>query len=314
MKKTVNLISLVLSLPIYSNVIAETGKYNVETNTLTIPSVELSNTKYKNVTFSCDPAQGLTCKLTGAISQSCSSGRYSENSGFSKNNFYSIHSMSSEGIEYGGIIANNKEGLSKLNIFTASWMKTPNLDDNPYLKGIDKTNLEPNKAYGIVGSAYYEAYPKFALGKIIVVNNSSDGYTIKQIEDGATAVFTPTGLINSSDSCTTTSGHNFIGNYAFTETPNSRYDINIINGSSGSISLNQNSEKKDLQKFSAQWDSNNEDKYYRGSIGNTYYEAYQRIGAGDQAFVFDIGNGIAITSVDSQGKAKATAVFIKDDQ
>lgn len=110
---------------------------------LTIPSVEINNSKYKNVIFSCDPTQDFVCKLVDATPQNCSDGRCSGNLGLDTNSYYSIHTISSEGVEYGGIIAHNKGGLSSRNIFTASWMKTPNLEDNPYLKGIDKTGLEP---------------------------------------------------------------------------------------------------------------------------------------------------------------------------
>lgn len=111
-----------------------------------------------------------------------------------------------------------------------------------------------------------------------------------------------TGQINLSNNCTTTSGNNFIGNYAYTGSTTSRYDINIINGFSGAVSLNQNSKNGRLN-FTAQWDTNNEQRYFTGSIGNAYLHAYPGFSVGDKAFVFDIGNGIAVTAADAEGKA-----------
>jgi hypothetical protein len=285
-----------------NQVAAESAQYNSTNNTLTIPIVQLNNQNFSNVMMSCDPNNGYSCKLTGVTRSDCANGIYEGNIGNDSDNTYSIHTRSSNGIEHGGIQLNDNDGQE----FAASWVKSPK-NKNPYLIGQDLSQFSDNQAYGIIGGSHTSAYPGFEVGDLITVSGDSTGYFIAQINGNATATFNKGNIVNVNNSCHSTTGI-YWGDIDFSS--KNFYSINILNNKEGSIQL----DNPNGNEFTASWDRNEKilDTYSIAIISEISPGPYEKFAANDQAFVTDIGNGIAITAIDSNtGTVKSTAVFIK---
>ena len=162
-------------------------------------------------------------------------------------------------------------------------------------------------AYGIIGSVHTNAYPGFNEGDLITVVGDTTGYFIKQINGNATASFNNSENVINSNNCNSNSA-NYAGELGYHSS--NFYTVNIFNTTDGSIQLSSSSGNQ----FNAGWSEENKilDSFSIATIGSVHTNAYQNFNEGDEAFVTDIGNGIAITALDSfTGKIKATAVFIK---
>ncbi|MCF6203122.1 MAG: hypothetical protein L3J59_05540 [Methylococcaceae bacterium] len=278
---------------------AESTAYDTATNVMTIPFVQLNNHNYSNVRFICDPEDGYSCRLLGGEPSDCASGIYNVNG--SASSTYSIHTRSSGGIQFGGILLSNPDGLE----FTASWIKSPK-DQNPYLVGQDLTQFSDNIAYGVIGGG--KASPGFSMGDLITVTGDSTGYSVTQVNGDATLAFTKGEKINVNNSCNSQTGE-YTGDLDYNK--NNFYNINILNNTSGGIQLANTKG----YVFTASWDGTEKllNKYSLANLGAIYTNPYPGFSEEDQAFVTDIGNGIVLTSIDAfTGKVSSTAVFIQN--
>jgi hypothetical protein len=287
-----------------NQVIAETAHYNLTENILTIPIVQINNHNFSNVVMSCDPNNGYSCKLTGVTQSDCANGVYEGNIGNDSDNTYSIHTRSSNGIEYGGIQLNDNDGQE----FAASWVKSATVK-NPYLIGQDLSQFSDNQAYGVIGGSHTSAYPGFEVGDLITVSGDSTGYFIEQVNGIATATFNKGNIVKVNNSCHSTTGI-YWGDIDFSS--KNFYSINILNNMEGSIQLNN----PNGHEFTAAWNGTEKilNTYSVAIIGDISPGPYERIVTDDRAFVTDIGNGIAITAIDKNtGTVKSTAVFIRQE-
>ncbi len=293
----IKIIITLLGFSLLTSAYAESTAYDTATNVMTIPFVQLDNHNYSNVRFICDPEDGYSCKLLGGEPSDCSSGLYSING--SAANTFSIHTRSSGGIQFGGILLSNPDGSE----FTASWVKSPK-DQNPYLTGQDLSQFSDNIAYGIVGGSTHSG---FSQGNLITVTGDSTGYSVKRVFSDAAINFAQGENINVNNSCNSRTGeytgdiHNVIENI---------YSINILNNTDGGIQLSNPAGNN----FTASWDGTEKllNKYSLASLGSIEGVTYPGFAEEDKAFITDIGNGVVLTAIDAfSGKVSSTAVFIQ---
>ncbi|MEE9338474.1 MAG: hypothetical protein V3U87_10365 [Methylococcaceae bacterium] len=294
----IKIIIPLLGFSLLNSAYAESTAYDTATNVMTIPFVQLDNHNYSNVRFICDPEDDYSCKLLGGEPSDCASGLYSING--STANTFSIHTRSSGGIQFGGILLSNPDGSE----FTASWVKSPK-DQNPYLTGQDLSQFSDNIAYGIVGGSRHSG---FSQGNLITVTGDSTGYSVKRVFSDAAINFTKGENININNNCNSRTGE-YTGDIdLFTS---NIYSINILNNTDGGIQLSNTAGHDD---FTASWDGTEKllNKYSLASLGSISAGVYQGFAEEDKAFVTDIGNGVVLTAIDAfTGKVSTTAVFIQ---
>lgn len=290
---------------------AEQALYDIPSNTLTIPIVSFNNEKVANVKFACDSTNGITCVLLSATFQNCSQGTYAGNLSHISDNYYSVNVMSANGIEYGGIQVGG-EHANRASSFAASWISSKK-NKNPYLRGENLSKFIDNQAYGVVGKTDATAYPGFSIGELVAVTGDIEGYTIMQLSNGASATFNAPKNLVTRDSCVSSTGNNYRGDVSYLS--DNYYSISIANNSTGTIQVGGEYPNR-ASSFSAGWGvlPRIMDTYNAGTVGKVNVTSYPNFSVGDNVFITDIGNGIAITSFDSEtGKPKGTAVFIKED-
>lgn len=216
-------------------------------------------------------------------------------------NTLSIHTRSSEGIQFVGILLSNPDGSE----FTASWVKSPK-DKNPYLVGQDLAQFSDNIAYGIVGGSSHSG---FSQGDLITVTGDSTGYSVKRVFSDSAINFTKGENINVNNSCNSSTGE-YSGDIHDSLDIDNIYSINILNNTDGGIQLSNPAG----DDFTASWDGTEKllNKYSLASLGSIHAGIYQGFAEEDKAFVTDIGNGVVLTAIDAfSGKVSSTAVFIQ---
>lgn len=273
---------------------AETAIYDTTANTFKVPFVRLNNSTFTDVTMSCDPTNGYSCVLTGAKSQTCTSGTYDG---------YSIRtSLAQDGIQFGGIQVGGIKPDSKTD-FTASWISSPK-DKNPYLANQDLSLFEDNQAYGVIGD---NDFSDFFEGQLIHVTIDSNAYIVTQISDGKSLTFDRSANFVSSNDCASISG-NYRGANPGTDI-DKLYIVDIVDNSTGSIQSGNTSP----YGFDASWNGDSKVMGRYNSATLTDKEvSFDHFLPSDKMIMTDIGKGIAITTFDSEsGKVKSTAVFMQ---
>ncbi|OYU45107.1 MAG: hypothetical protein CFE44_09260 [Burkholderiales bacterium PBB4] len=219
--------------------------------------------------------------------------------------------------EFGGI----QTRLYPASELTLVWAKTATADLNPYLVGRVVTNFDPSKGYGVVGEASSGAYPGFTTGDFIEVTGSPDKGAVSIVKVGtASSITMPLALssdfgggqvLTPATNCAPVAASNMTGNLA--SPSNDSYVFASTGVNAGSIAPSSTRSFA----FSTSWGSVTAPAGFRkaavgyGIMGATSSSYYTNFTANQTIFGVDIGSGIAIGGVDSNGKVISAAVFIR---
>jgi hypothetical protein len=236
-------------------------------------------------------------EVAGSSGEVCTVGLYTGLGG----DYYLIATWTVGDMEFGGVV----ELYSYTTGFIASWAKGP-LHKNPYLAGQDISTLQDGRAYGVMGPESSD-YSGFSVGNLIeTVRNpgeSGQGFSIRQINNGAGTNFNSSGEITYRTDCSLVQGGEYMGITG---------DYYVVSGDSAGGGVSGRHSYSD--DFNAGWSSAGIGflpGYQYGAV-SAVSSSYTGFTGGDSVFGLRIGNGVSVTAFDkTTGKVKSTAVFIK---
>ena len=219
-------------------------------------------------------------------------------------NGYDIRQRTIDGITMGAITVISNAPYP----FTASWAKTRTAEENPYLIGREITTFDSSKAYGVVG---FSGISGMLPGAIVEVDGgfTAGAFNFYDPRNRRVTTFTlSAGSIKQTTNCAAAQTGLFSGQKYYSDN-DAAYQVSIISANSGSIT----NAKVGSSPFTATWGNMPVLKrgFGFGTLSSTNETAHPHMTQGVRAFVSDVGNGIAITSINESRYNTGSAVFLK---